>query len=53
LHLLSWTFDGLGKQYVTILKQRPLDLAGVQSLKFAEVDTYVALLRHGIGADTT
>jgi hypothetical protein len=53
LHLLSWTFDGLGKQYVTILEQRPLDLAGVQSLKFAEVDTYVALLRHGIGADTT
>ena len=49
--LLSWTFDGLGKQYATILKQQPLDLANVQSLIFAEVDTYVALLRHGIETD--
>ena len=53
LYLLSWTFDGLGKQYATILKQRPLDLAGVQSIIFAEVTTYVALLRHGIEADHT
>jgi len=49
--LLSWTFDGLGKQYATILKQQPLDLANVQSLIFAEIDTYVALLRHGIETD--
>ena len=49
--VLSWTFDGLGKQYATILKQQPLDLANVQSLIFAEIDTYVALLRHGIETD--
>ena len=51
MRLLSWTFDGLGKQYVTILKQRPLDLASVRSVIFGEVDTYVALLRHGIEPD--
>ena len=49
--LLSWTFDGLGKQYTTILRQQPLDLESVQSVMFAEVDTYVALLRHGIETD--
>jgi len=49
--LLSWTFDGLGKQYATILQQQPLDLASVRSVMFAEVDTYVALLRHGIETD--
>jgi TetR/AcrR family transcriptional regulator len=49
--LLSWTFDGLGKQYTTILRQQPLDLASVRSVMFAEVDTYVALLRHGIETD--
>jgi AcrR family transcriptional regulator len=49
--LLSWTFDGLGKQYTTILRQQPLDLGSVRSVMFAEVDTYVALLRHGIETD--
>jgi len=48
MRLLSWTFDGLGKQYVTILQQQPLDLASVRSVIFGEVDTYVALLRHGM-----
>jgi AcrR family transcriptional regulator len=51
MRLLSWTFDGLGKQYVTILQQQPLDLASVRSVIFGEVDTYVALLRHGIETD--
>jgi AcrR family transcriptional regulator len=51
MHLLSWTFDGLEKQYATILKQQPLDLASVRSVMFAEVDTYVTLLRHGIETD--
>jgi AcrR family transcriptional regulator len=46
--LLSWTFDGLGKQYAGLLRQRPLDLDGIQALITAEIDTYVALLRHGI-----
>jgi AcrR family transcriptional regulator len=49
--LLSWTFDGLGKQYTTLLRQQPLDLASVRSVMFGEVDTYVALLRHGIETD--
>lgn len=49
--LLSWTFDGLGKQYSKLLRQQPLDLASVRSVMFAEVDTYVALLRHGIEND--
>ena len=49
--LLSWTFDGLGKQYTTILRQQPLDLESVRSVMFAEVDTYVALVRHGIETD--
>ena len=51
MHLLSWTFDGLGKQYTTLLRQQPLDLASVRSIMFGEVDTYVALLRHGIEND--
>ncbi|HEY5001483.1 MAG TPA: hypothetical protein VII15_06565, partial [Candidatus Cryosericum sp.] len=51
MRLLSWTFDGLGNQYVTILQQQPLDLASVRSVIFGEVDTYVALLRHGIEPD--
>ncbi|RIE17463.1 TetR/AcrR family transcriptional regulator [Candidatus Cryosericum septentrionale] len=51
MHLLSWTFDGLGKQYTTLLRQQPLDLASVRSVMFGEVDTYVALLRHGIETD--
>jgi TetR/AcrR family transcriptional regulator len=49
--LLSWTFDGLGKQYTTVLRQQPLDLASARSAMFGEVDTYVALLRHGIETD--
>jgi AcrR family transcriptional regulator len=49
--LLSWTFDGLGKQYTTLLRQQPLDLASLRSVMFGEVDTYVALLRHGIETD--
>ena len=49
--LLSWTFDGLGKQYTTLLRQQPLELARVRSVMFREVDTYVALLRHGIEND--
>jgi AcrR family transcriptional regulator len=51
MHLLSWTFDGLGKQYTTLLRQQPLDLGSVRSVMFGEVDTYVALLRHGIETD--
>lgn len=53
MHLISWTFDGLGKQYVTLLRQQPLDLGSVRSVMFGEVDTYVALLRHGIEADSS
>jgi TetR/AcrR family transcriptional regulator len=49
--LLSWTFDGLGKQYTTLLRQQPLELARLRSVMFREVDTYVALLRHGIEND--
>jgi len=51
MRLLSWTFDGLGKQYTTFLRRQPLDLASVQNVIFSEVDTYVALLRHGIETD--
>jgi TetR/AcrR family transcriptional regulator len=51
MHLISWTFDGLGKQYATLLRQQPLDLASVRNIMFGEVDTYVALLRHGIEND--
>jgi TetR/AcrR family transcriptional regulator len=51
MHLLSWTLDELGKQYMTLLRQQPLDLASVRSVMFGEVDTYVALLRHGIETD--
>lgn len=53
MHLLSWTFDGLGKQYTTLLRQQPLDLASVRNVMDSEVDTYVALLRHGIEADSS
>jgi len=51
MRLLSWTFDGLGKQYTTLLRQQPLDLGSVRNVMFGEVDTYVALLRHGIETD--
>jgi TetR/AcrR family transcriptional regulator len=51
MRLLSWTFDGLGKQYTTVLRQQPLDLASVRDVMFGEIDTYVALLRHGIETD--
>ena len=48
MRLLSWTFDGLGKQYAGLLKQRPLDLDRIRDLITADMDTYVALLRNGI-----
>jgi len=53
MRLLSWTFDGLGKQYTTLLRQQPLDLESVRNVMVGEVDTYVALLRHGIEADSS
>lgn len=53
MHLLSWTFDGLGKQYATLLRQQPLDLGSMRNVMVGEVDTYVALLRHGIEADSS
>jgi len=53
MHLLSWTFDGLGRQYATLLRQQPLDLESVRNVMVGEVDTYVAMLRHGIEANPT
>lgn len=48
IRLLSWTFDGLGKQYTTLLRQQRLDLESVRNVMFGKVDTYVAPLRHSI-----
>lgn len=48
LRLLSWTFDGLGRQYATLLREQPLDLPRVQAVMFGEMDTCIELLRHGI-----
>ena len=30
MRLLTWTFDGLSKQYATLLRQQPLDLAAYE-----------------------
>ncbi|MCX6062988.1 MAG: hypothetical protein NTV26_02165 [Caldiserica bacterium] len=54
--MLSWphasrTIDGLSKQYAALLRQQPLDLAGIRNVMFGEVDIYVALLGQGIEND--
>lgn len=48
MRLLSWTFDGLGRQYAGLLRQRPLDLDRIRELITADMNTYAALLRYGI-----
>lgn len=53
MRLLTWTFDGLSKQYAALLREKPLDLAGIQNVMFGEVDIYITLLRHGIETDSS
>jgi AcrR family transcriptional regulator len=48
MHLLSWTLDGLAKQYAELLRQRPFDLDRIRSLITADIDLYMTLLRRSI-----
>ena len=48
MRLLSWTLDGLAKQYAGLLRQRPLDLDRIRGLITADIDLYMDLLRRSI-----
>ena len=48
MHLLSWTLDGLAKQYAGLLRQRPVDLDRIRCLITADIDLYMGLLRRSI-----
>ncbi len=48
MRLLSWTLDGLAKQYAGLLRQRPLDLDHIRGLITADIGLYIAILRRSI-----